>query len=90
MLWLPEPSEEEKYETEHPGYETLGSESSLGWGTIDDKLLSLEIKFNNGELTNRFTFDPRTNSWTSLIRQVEHGEWKTFCEDKFVRTDAKK
>ena len=24
MLWLPEPSEEEKYGTEHPGYETLG------------------------------------------------------------------
>jgi len=67
-----------------------GSESSLGWGTIDDKLLSLEIKFDNGELTNRFTFDPQTKSWTSLIRQVEHGEWKTFCEDKFVGTDAKK
>ena len=24
MLWLPEPSEEEKYGTEHPGYEALG------------------------------------------------------------------
>ena len=24
MLWLPEPSEEEKYGTEHPGFETLG------------------------------------------------------------------
>ena len=24
MLWLPEPSDEEKYGTEHPGYETLG------------------------------------------------------------------
>jgi len=46
--------------------------------------------FDNGERTNRFTFDPQTKSWTSLIRQVEHGEWKTFCEDKFVGTDAKK
>ncbi len=24
MFWLPEPSEEEKSGTEHPGYETLG------------------------------------------------------------------
>jgi hypothetical protein len=24
MLWLPEPSDEEKYGTEHPGHEVLG------------------------------------------------------------------
>ena len=63
--------------------------SSQGSGKIDDKLLSLEIKFGD-DLTNRFVFDPESKNWTSLIRQVEHGEWTTFCEDKFVRVDAKK
>ena len=65
-----------------------GAYSEMGWGAIDDKLLALEIKFGD-DLTNRFTFDPETKTWTSLIRQVEHGYWKTFCEDKFVRLDAR-
>ena len=66
-----------------------GAYSAMDWGKIDDKMLSLEFKFGD-ELTNRFTFDPKSKNWTSLIRQVEHGEWTTFCEDKFARADAKK
>jgi hypothetical protein len=56
-----------------------------GQGKIDDKLLSIEFKFGHGELTNKFTFDPQTKTWTSLIRQQEKGEWKTFAEEKWIR-----
>jgi uncharacterized protein DUF1579 len=60
-------------------------DSELGRGKLDDKLLALEFKFGNGELTNKFTFDPQTKTWTSLIRQVEKGEWKTFAEEKWTK-----
>jgi hypothetical protein len=60
-------------------------DSELGRGKLDDKLLSLEFKFGNGELTNTFTFDPKTKTWTSLIRQTEKGEWVTFAEEKWTR-----
>src|SRR6266403_4622500 len=45
-------------------------DSALGGGKLDDKLLSMDFKFGNGELTNKFTFDPQTKAWTSLIRQI--------------------
>ena len=60
-------------------------DSELGRGKIDDKLLAIEFKFGNGELTNKFTFDPQTKTWTSLIRQIEKGEWKTFAEEKWTK-----
>ena len=60
-------------------------DSELGRGKLDDKLLALEFKFGNGELTNKFTFDPQTKTWTSLIRQIEKGEWKTFAEEKWTK-----
>jgi hypothetical protein len=60
-------------------------DSALGRGKLDDKLLALEFKFGNGELTNKFTFDPQTKTWTSLIRQIEKGEWKTFAEEKWTK-----
>jgi hypothetical protein len=61
--------------------------SDLGHGKIDPNLISLEFRFvpKDGELTNKFTFDPQTNTWTSLIRQTEKGEWKTFLEEKWTR-----
>ncbi len=62
-----------------------GKDSELGRGKIDDKLLAIEFKFGNGDLTNKFTFDPKTKTWTSLIRQQEKGEWKTFAEEKWTR-----
>src|SRR5437016_3872188 len=62
-----------------------GKDSELGRGKIDDKLLAIEFKFENGDLTNKFTFDPKTKTWTSLIRQQEKGEWKTFAEEKWTR-----
>ena len=60
-------------------------DSELGRGKLDDKLLSIEFKFGKGELTNKFTFDPQTKTWTSLIRQVEKGEWVTFAEEKWTK-----
>ena len=61
-----------------------GSSSELGLGKIDDKLKAIEFRFGS-ELTNKFTFDPQTKTWTSLIRQVEKGEWKTFAEEKWTK-----
>jgi Protein of unknown function (DUF1579) len=61
--------------------------SALGYGQIDSNLLALEFRFEpkDGELTNKFTFDPQTKTWTSLIRQTEKGEWKTFAEEKWTK-----
>lgn len=60
-------------------------DSELGRGKMDDNLLSLEFKFGKGELTNKFSFDPQTKTWTSLIRQTEKGEWVTFAEEKWTK-----
>jgi len=61
--------------------------SADGFAARDEASNAMEFKFafHDGELTNRFVFDPATNSWTSTIRQTEKGEWKLFCEDKFTR-----
>ena len=63
------------------GYEAPGR------GKLDDNLLGLELhwKSSDGELTNKFTFDPQAKAWTSLIRQTEKGEWKTFAEEKWTK-----
>ena len=62
-------------------------DSALGYGQIDSNLLALEFRFEpkDSELTNKFTFDPQTKTWTSLIRQTEKGEWKTFAEEKWTK-----
>src|SRR5437870_12692781 len=61
--------------------------SALGYGKIDDDLRAIEFRFvpKDGELTNKFSFDPQTKTWTSLIRQTEKGEWKTFAEEKWTK-----
>ncbi len=58
-----------------------------GRGKIDDKLLGIEFRWESkeGALTNKFTFDPQTKTWNSLIRQTEKGEWKTFAEEKWAK-----
>src|SRR5262249_23200775 len=58
-----------------------------GRGKLDDKLLGVEFRWESkdGALTNRFTFDSQAKAWTSLIRQVEKGEWKTFAEEKWTK-----
>jgi hypothetical protein len=65
--------------------------SLLGHGKIAENLLSLEFRFDarDGNVTNRFTFDRAANTWTSLIRQPENGEWKTFAEEKWTRIAPK-
>lgn len=62
-------------------------DSELGRGKLDSDLGGVEFRFGpkGGELTNHFTFDPQTKTWTSLIRQIEKGEWKTFAEEKWTR-----
>jgi hypothetical protein len=56
-------------------------------GAASDKPQSIEFRFlpKDGDLTNKFTFDPQTKTWTSLIRQTEKGEWVTFAEEKWTR-----
>jgi hypothetical protein len=58
-----------------------------GRGKLDDKLLAIELRWESrdGALTNKFTFDSQAKTWTSLIRQVEKGEWKTFAEEKWTK-----
>ena len=64
-----------------------GAYSTDGFAPREAGSDAMEFKFvfHDGELTNRYAFDPQSNTWTSTIRQVEKGEWKLFCEDKFVR-----
>jgi hypothetical protein len=65
---------------------------TLGYGKLDEAAHAIRFIFEypDGPFVNAFTFDPKTKTWTSLMRQNEKGEWKTFAEDKFTRTDAKK
>ena len=64
-----------------------GRHSEYGRGKMDDDLTAIEFSFNpkKGGLTNKFTFDWEKKAWTSLIRQQEKGEWKTFAEEKWTR-----
>jgi hypothetical protein len=62
-----------------------GSDSELGRGKIAAGLGSIEFTFGKGELTNKFTFDPETKTWTSLIRQIEKGNWVTFAQEKWAK-----
>jgi hypothetical protein len=70
---------------------TGGSYSTDGFAPRDLASNAMEFKFvfHDGELTNRYAFDPQSKTWTSTIRQQEKGEWKLFCEDKFARAGAK-
>jgi hypothetical protein len=58
-----------------------GRYSGVGRGKLDPDLLGIEFRFDSkeGSLTNKFRFDPETKSWTSLIRQEENGQCKTFA-----------
>ena len=64
-----------------------GRYSGLGRGKLDPNLLGIEFRFDSkeGSLTNKLGFDPETRSWTSLIRQEENGQWKSFAEEKWTR-----
>jgi len=67
-------------------------DSALGRGKIDNNLPGLEFRLDSkeGGLTNKFTFDWQNKTWTSLIRQQEKSEWKTFAEEKWTRVEDKK
>lgn len=64
-----------------------GRYSGVGHGKLDPNLVGIEFHFDSKEasLTNMFEFNPETKSWTSLIRQEENGEWKTFAEVKWEK-----
>jgi hypothetical protein len=73
--------------------DTFGGQfSALGRGKIDKEERAIEFTFDykDGPLTNRFSFDPATKTWTSLMRQRNKGKWKLFAEDKFTRIETKK
>ena len=61
--------------------------SADGYAPREEASNAMEFKFefHDGHLTNRFAFDSQTGTWTSTIRQIEKGEWKLFCEDKFTQ-----
>ena len=63
-----------------------GRYSGVGRGKLDPNLLGIEFRFDfqDGPLTNKFEFDPETKNWTSLIRQEESGQWKTFAEERWT------
>jgi hypothetical protein len=63
-----------------------GGFSALGSGQGDEAGHAIEFTFNyrEGKLTNRFSFDPLAQTWTSPIRQQEKVECKLFAEDKFT------
>jgi hypothetical protein len=69
-----------------------GEFSALGYGKIDNERRGIEFTFDykNGPFTNKFSFDPMTKTWTSLMRQKDKGEWKLFAEDKFTRIETRK
>jgi Protein of unknown function (DUF1579) len=69
-----------------------GEFSALGSGRIDREKQAIEFTFNykDGPFTNKFSFDPATKTWTSLMRQKEKGEWKVFAEDTFTRAEQRK
>ena len=56
-----------------------------GRGKLDNDSIEFRWDSKEGALTNKFTFDPEAKTWTSLIRQVEKGEWKTFAEEKWTK-----
>ena len=64
-----------------------GHYSGVGRGKVDPSLVGIEFRFDSkeGPLTNKFAFDPDTKTWTSLIRQEENGQWKTFAEEKWTK-----
>ena len=68
-----------------------GAYSTDGFASREESSNAIEFKFefHDGQLTNRFAFDQGSGTWTSTIRQIEKGEWKLFCEDKFTRAGAK-
>jgi len=68
-----------------------GEFSALGYGKLDNEGRAIEFTFNykDGPFINKFSFDPASKTWTSLMRQQDKGEWKVFAEDKFTQVDRK-
>ena len=69
-----------------------GEFSALGSGKIDSERHAIEFTFNykDGPFINKFSSDPATKTWRSLMRQKENGEWKVFTEDTFIPVEQKK
>jgi hypothetical protein len=69
-----------------------GEFSALGSGKIDSERHAIEFTFNykDGPFTNKFSFDPATKTWTSLMRQKDKNDWKLFAEDRFTPVKQKK
>lgn len=59
--------------------------SALGNGKLQGNSIEFRFLPKDGDLTNKFTFDSQTKTWTSLIRQTEKGQWVTFAEEKWTK-----
>ena len=64
---------------------------TLGYGKLDEAAHAIRFVFEypDGPFTNTFTFDSKTKTWTSLMRQKDKGQWSTFAEEKFTRAETK-
>ena len=69
-----------------------GEFSALDSGRLDSERHAVEFTFNykDGPFTNKFSFDPDTRTWKSLMRQKEKGNWKIFAEDTFTPVEQRK
>ena len=63
-----------------------GGFSSMGFGVREGNSLPLIFEDADGTVRNTFTYDPASQSRTSLIVQkAKGGDWKTFAEDRLKR-----
>ena len=63
-----------------------GGFSSVGFGVRDGNSLPFVFEDADGTVRNTFTYDPATQSWTSVIVQkAKGGDWKAFAEDRLKR-----
>jgi hypothetical protein len=65
---------------------------TLGYGKLDDPAHAIRFVFEypDSPFVNTYMFNPKTKSWTSIMRQKEKGQWSTFAEDKITSAEEKK
>lgn len=59
---------------------------TLGYGSLKTDGLDLRFNYPAGPTLNRFSYDPKTDTWISHMRiQDEEGKWETFGKIVFRR-----
>jgi hypothetical protein len=63
---------------------------TLGSGKREGNTIMFTFDYPDGPFQNTFTFDPKEQTWTSLMRQKgSTGTWSIFAEDRFRRPASK-